>query len=355
MSRYDALPTVITEATPAAYKDSGTKDPHTDHHELLHQAVIGFDDALSADLDFATDPGLSQYILNQPTGIESYVPSIVFGRYRLTAPATTSDVNLRMMLGAGKAGVMADSEIRSSWFASSTAMSDAHNRFQPGHSHRINGPKQVAQRGTATAGGSATISNSAAPWTTNQWAGAAAFQVQYYVTIIGGTGFGQTRRIISNATNQLTVDSNWTVTPGATSQYEIWSRNNRGISWTKNIAFGAHALFNLHCWDAPAYNLIGGADFQPYLKPGGSYSGPNYVGGSYVAFPWFVKTRVRGRTAEIAVWKGSDPETAYGTSGRSASFTLPDTHDQPGESGIYLGHLQANDWMDFDDLNVLHL
>mgnify|MGYP006995906754 FL=1 len=40
------------------------------------------------------------------------------------------------------------------------------------------------------------------------------------VRIVSGTGIGQTRTISSNTTNTLTVPA-WTVTPDATSTYEI--------------------------------------------------------------------------------------------------------------------------------------
>ena len=50
-------------------------------------------------------------------------------------------------------------------------------------------------------------------WTANQW-------TNYMVRIVSGTGIGQTRTISSNTTNTLTVPA-WTVTPDATSTYEI--------------------------------------------------------------------------------------------------------------------------------------
>ena len=68
--------------------------------------------------------------------------------------------------------------------------------------------------GTATAGGTATLTNSAKNWTVNQW-------INYQIRISAGTGAGQIRTIASNTATVITVSANWTVTPDATSQYSI--------------------------------------------------------------------------------------------------------------------------------------
>lgn len=68
--------------------------------------------------------------------------------------------------------------------------------------------------GTATAGASTTLTNSAKTWTSNQW-------TNYQVRITAGTGIGQVRTIASNTATVLTVGSAWTTNPDATSQYVI--------------------------------------------------------------------------------------------------------------------------------------
>ena len=68
--------------------------------------------------------------------------------------------------------------------------------------------------GTATAATTNTLSNSAKAWTTNQW-------TNYQIRITAGTGIGQVRTIASNTGTQITVSSNWTVTPNTSSQYAI--------------------------------------------------------------------------------------------------------------------------------------
>jgi hypothetical protein len=68
--------------------------------------------------------------------------------------------------------------------------------------------------GTATAGASTTLTNSAKTWGTNMWA-------NYQVRIKSGTGAGQIRSISSNTGTVLTVSAAWAVTPDATSVYAI--------------------------------------------------------------------------------------------------------------------------------------
>lgn len=72
----------------------------------------------------------------------------------------------------------------------------------------------VSVSSTATSGGNNTLSDSTKNWTTDEWA-------DYRVKIVSGTGVGQWKRIISNTSNQLTVDSNWTTNPDGTSVYNI--------------------------------------------------------------------------------------------------------------------------------------
>jgi hypothetical protein len=68
--------------------------------------------------------------------------------------------------------------------------------------------------GTATAGGTNTLTNSGKAWATNQW-------TNYQIRITAGTGIGQIRTIASNSGTVITVGSNWTTQPDNTSQYSI--------------------------------------------------------------------------------------------------------------------------------------
>jgi len=67
--------------------------------------------------------------------------------------------------------------------------------------------------GTADSGGANTLTDTG-NFTGDTWA-------DYFVTITGGTGVGQTRRITSHTDDTLTVDANWATNPDGTSTYEI--------------------------------------------------------------------------------------------------------------------------------------
>ena len=69
-------------------------------------------------------------------------------------------------------------------------------------------------RGTASAGGATTLTDSGIAWTADRWIGA-------WVKIIGGTGKGQYRQITDNTTEILTV-ATWDTNPDATSRYVIY-------------------------------------------------------------------------------------------------------------------------------------
>jgi len=69
---------------------------------------------------------------------------------------------------------------------------------------------------TASSGTSSTISVGSSVWNTNQFVGA-------FVEITSGTGAGQTRRIVSNTSTQLTVSPNFTTTPDGSSVFRVIS------------------------------------------------------------------------------------------------------------------------------------
>lgn len=80
----------------------------------------------------------------------------------------------------------------------------------------------IEDSGTATAGGSTTLTDSGKSWTTNAYAG-------YTVWVYGGTGSGQYRVISSNTSTQLTVSVAWTTNPDATSTYRIVPPSNPAV------------------------------------------------------------------------------------------------------------------------------
>lgn len=68
--------------------------------------------------------------------------------------------------------------------------------------------------GTATSGGATTLTDTGKAFTTNAHALRA-------LKITGGTGAGQTRRIVSNTATVITVDTAWGTNPASGSTYQI--------------------------------------------------------------------------------------------------------------------------------------
>lgn len=72
----------------------------------------------------------------------------------------------------------------------------------------------VQDSGTVTGATSTTLVDSTKSWTVNLW-------INYVITIVGGTGVGQTSIVASNTGNTLTVTTAWTTTPDTTSKYTL--------------------------------------------------------------------------------------------------------------------------------------
>ncbi len=78
----------------------------------------------------------------------------------------------------------------------------------------LNGVNTTRDYGTATAGAASTLTDGLQNWTADRWVG-------YKIEITEGTGAGQTRTILSNTADTLTVSQAWTTAPDATSKYRI--------------------------------------------------------------------------------------------------------------------------------------
>src|SRR5256712_430938 len=81
-----------------------------------------------------------------------------------------------------------------------------------------------------------TTKSGTTAWPVNVWAGR-------LVTINAGTGAGQTRSVLSNTANTLTVSSAWTTTPDGTSQYVIAQTSTTLQDTTKSVS-------NANAWPA---------------------------------------------------------------------------------------------------------
>jgi hypothetical protein len=83
----------------------------------------------------------------------------------------------------------------------------------------------VASATAETGSALATLTDTSAAWTPNQFVGC-------YLTIVGGTGTGQVRVIVANTANVLTLSQTWNnlSQPDPTSQYSVTNVNNNTIT-----------------------------------------------------------------------------------------------------------------------------
>jgi hypothetical protein len=83
--------------------------------------------------------------------------------------------------------------------------------------------------GTATSGGTSTLTDSTKNWPTNRWA-------NYAVRILAGTGSGQVLPIASNTSTAITVAGIWQTNPDNTSVYSIQGDPDKAFIFAGGIA-----------------------------------------------------------------------------------------------------------------------
>lgn len=100
--------------------------------------------------------------------------------------------------------------------------------------------------GAAASGSTNTLTSTTGGFGINVWAGCT-------ITITGGTGTGQSRRILSHTDTVITTKSNWTTPPDATSTYEITGLLTNGTA----SSGGATTLTDSSKTDWTASEFIG--------------------------------------------------------------------------------------------------
>lgn len=146
---------------------------------------------------------------------------------------------------------VADSAMAATTISTTLLKITAATTLGPDFTHRFDGDRK--ENGTATAGGSSTLTDGSQAWTVNQWA-------DHIVTITAGTGAGQWRRIQSNTATALTVDTAWSTNPDATSTYDIAEPG----SVVKLRGFSTHAIDGYwrvvsakqHEFNGPSYLIL---------------------------------------------------------------------------------------------------
>jgi len=167
----------------------------------------------------------------------------------------------------------------------------------------LDGEYRQFATGTATAGGSTTLDNSAKAWATNQWANS-------QLRIVSGTGAGQIRTIASNTGTQLTVSAAWTTNPDATSVYSI-EGNDDFLYFIGNNA-------------VTLYRYSISANTWTTLTPGTARGG---APGAGMSGHWVHSVTANDWTAENAILNGR-----YVFSFRGAAGALLDRYDIAGNT-----------------------
>ncbi len=119
----------------------------------------------------------------------------------------------------------------------------------------------------------------------------------------------------------------------------------KAITVTKNIAFGATWIFNVHVWDTsrlPVATQIASFDLGTTFRPGQVVR----------PLPWRLCARTDGSVVSFIVWPSSHPQPEWNDPAHGGSVVLPSGYAGAGTFGWYVGHLLATDEAAFGDLGI---
>jgi hypothetical protein len=140
------------------------------------------------------------------------------------------------------------------------------------------------------------------------------------------------------------ADTNWHDQEGAALRVHPVPGGVKAVTITKNVYFGANWVFNVHVWDtsqSPPAIQIASFDLAPVFSP-------DHI--QVVPLPWKLCAQVVGSTVSFVAWPASGPRPDWGDASHGGSVTLPAGHDEPGEAGWYIGHLEHDHRAEFADL-----
>src|SRR5688572_14351300 len=166
--------------------------------------------------------------------------------------------------------------------------------------------------GFASSATSTTLTKTGAGWTANQFVVNAVNQVNSLVKIIKGLGAGQERRIASNTSDTLTLDTAWATTPDSTSQFTVRlsTTTPRWADVPVHLPPGVYMTSApLRLTDVVGFRLKGGGLENTTIMGNGGYGSPyGFLGiGEVQSATANTLTRVR-RSGESAwatdQWKG---------------------------------------------------
>lgn len=180
--------------------------------------------------------------VNTDTAIHLFVDGVLIGSDTSLAATLTLDATQVLTVGATCAaanctsganfwaGEMDDLHISANGTTTSDNLAQAaiRKRFLAGREMLSNRSTTVTDATTFSAN---TIGDSGESWLSNDFTGK-------IVEITGGTGAGQTRKVVSNTSNTITVSPNWSTMPDATSDFTV---NNERLYGSTNSVFAIGA------------------------------------------------------------------------------------------------------------------
>ncbi len=123
----------------------------------------------------------------------------------------------------------------------------------------------------------------------------------------------------------------------------------RGITVQKNVAFGADWIYNVHLWDTSrpgregtvgsSIALLAQFDLHEVLPDPTSPDQSRRL-----------CARVTGDLVELKLWVPTSPEPEWEDELHTRSVQLPSGWDQPGQPGLYVGHVPPGGRATFADL-----
>ena len=122
--------------------------------------------------------------------------------------------------------------------------------------------------------------------------------------------------------------------PGVALRIDARADRVRSIIITNNILYGARWGFNVHLGDS------GGS---PQLTKVGSFT----IDWSATPLPWTICGRVQGRTLTAKAWPSTIAEPAWGDPAFGTTVELPTSWVYSGRPGFYVGHLTADQVLEY--------
>lgn len=136
----------------------------------------------------------------------------------------------------------------------------------------------------------------------------------------------------------------------------------RAISVMKNIWFGATWMFNVHVWDtsntqAP-YTQVGSFDMSEVTGKvwwQDNADGTRTLQSTLKPFPWHFCARTMGDKLQFKVWTNElEKQPSWNDPKYVREMAIPESHNQPGIAGWYIGHLKPGHTATFQNLSISH-